>query len=77
MKYKTKNAKIGAKALRRYHRKKKRYALLRKRPDILLVMVSMAVMIPSLITVMTNSRILGYLTFGLCVALIYAWLKGM
>lgn len=74
--YKTKNAKKGARALRRYYRSQKRKDLVKERPDMLLWMVGGSMITGHIVTNITHSVIIGMTVFILCMILEYQWVKG-
>lgn len=76
MKYKTKNARRGARALKQYHKSKKRKILLQEKPDIIYWMAGIAAVIAGIAMNITDSYIISLLLFNLCVLLDYLWAQG-
>lgn len=77
-KYKTRNAKIGAKALKRYHRKQKIKKIIKEKPDIVYWLFCLGAMLSGIAGFVTNSSLV-FLSLFIMIAITTLWtiIKGL
>lgn len=74
--YKTKNAKIGARALKRYHKSQRRKKFWNEKEWLVALLLNVYALFGAAVMFITESTLLGILVIGLCWWLTYMWLKG-